>query len=75
MTVVRSSKPRGLRAAATCLLLIGLALAACSNTNRGVTGSVGVGNGVALLTAGDVTSLVVGQQLQISAAVTNDVNN
>jgi hypothetical protein len=76
LTVVRSSKPRGLCAAATCLLLIGLTgLAACSNTNRGVTGSVGVGNGVALLTAGDITTLVVGQELQITAAVTNDVNN
>jgi hypothetical protein len=76
LTVARSSKPRGLRAAATCLLLIGLTtLAACSNSNRGVTGSVGVGNGVALLTAGDITTLLVGQSLQITASVTNDVNN
>jgi hypothetical protein len=78
LTVVCSRRPAGLGAAATCLLLIGvLSLPACSNTNRGVTGTVGVGNGVALITAGDVTSLQqgAGQTLVITASVTNDVNN
>jgi hypothetical protein len=76
LTVVRSCRPRSLNAAAACVLLIALAsLGACSNTNRGVTGTVGVGNGVALLTAGDVTSLLVGETLVVTASVTNDVNN
>jgi hypothetical protein len=76
LTAVRLRKPQALGRAAICLLLIGLvSLAACSNTNRAVTGSVGVGNGVALLTAGDLTTLYVGQTLQITAAVTNDPGN
>jgi hypothetical protein len=76
LIVVRLRKPQASRPAAICLLFIGLVLlAACSNTNRGVTGSVGVGNGVALLTAGDVTQLYVNQTLQVTAAVTFDPNN
>lgn len=76
MTAVRLPTPRPFGPAALCLLMIGLvSLAACSNTNRGVTGSVGVGNGVALLTAGDVTQLYIGQTLPITAAVTIDPNN
>jgi hypothetical protein len=68
--------PRGLGAVAASLLLTAiLTLAACSSSNRGVDGSVGVGNGVALITSNDVTQLIVGQTLSISAAVTNDVNN
>jgi hypothetical protein len=61
--------------AASLLLTTLLMLAACSSSNRGVTGSVGVGTGVALITANDTTQLTVGQTLSITAAVTNDVNN
>jgi hypothetical protein len=62
LTVVRLFRRRRPNAAAIALLTIGLvSLGACSNTNRGVTGSVGVGEGVALLTAGDVTTLDQGE--------------
>jgi hypothetical protein len=76
LTVVRLFRRRRPNAAAIALLTIGLvSLGACSNTNRGVTGSVGVGEGVALLTAGDVTTLDQGETLPITASVVNDVNN
>jgi hypothetical protein len=71
--------PRRLRAVALALLLPFTAtvlLAGCSsNSNRGVTGSVGVGSGVALTTPGSVTQLLAGATLVVSAIVTNDVNN
>lgn len=77
MTVVRSPKALAPVATALCLLLMTAlgTLTACSNSNRGVTGSVGVGDGVALITAGDVTSLYVGQDIAVTASVVNDVNN
>jgi len=73
LTVDRHKVLRGLGAAAMSLLLAAvLNLAGCSNSNRGVTGSVGVGIGVALATSDDVTQLLVGESLVITASVTND---
>jgi hypothetical protein len=53
-----------------------LALGACSNnSNRGVTGNVGVGTGVALSTPGSVTQFQVSTTVVVTASVTADVNN
>jgi hypothetical protein len=47
-------------------------LAACStNTNRAVTPTVGVDTGVALETAGSVTSILVAEDLNLAASVEN----
>jgi hypothetical protein len=55
---------------------LALALNACSsNSNRGVTGNVGVGTGVALSTPGSVTQIQTGTTIVVSASVTSDVNN
>jgi hypothetical protein len=52
-----------------------LALVACSNnSNRGVTATVGVDTGVALTTAGSVTSLLEAQTLGLGASVVNASN-
>jgi hypothetical protein len=60
---------------ALCLTL-GLTLGACSsNSNRGVTGNVGVGTGVALSTPGSVTQIQIATTLVVTASVTADVNN
>ena len=60
---------------ALCLTL-GLSLGACSsNSNRGVTGNVGVGTGVSLSTPGSVTQIQVATTLLVTASVTADVNN
>jgi len=60
----------------TATLVVALALGACSsNSNRGVTGSVGVGTGVALSTPGSVTQIQVATTLVVTASVTADVNN
>jgi hypothetical protein len=68
--------PRRRGAVAISLLLVTfLTLAACSSSNRGVTGSVGVGIGVALTTPGSVTNVLPGQTLVISASITNDTAN
>jgi hypothetical protein len=57
-------------------LSLALALNACSsNSNRGVTGNVGVGTGVALTTPGSVTQIQAGTTIVVSASVTADVNN
>jgi hypothetical protein len=40
-----------------------------------VTGSVGIGTGVSLITAGGITTLAVSGSIGITASVTNDVNN
>src|ERR1700689_2102927 len=44
-------------------------------SNRGVTGNVGVGTGVALSTPGSVTQIQVATNIVVSASVTADVNN
>jgi len=55
---------------------VALTLVACSNnSNRGVTGNIGVGSGVALSTPGSVTEIQVATTLVVSASVTADVNN
>jgi hypothetical protein len=60
----------------TAALVVATALSACSsNSNRGVTGNVGVGTGVALSTPGSVTQIQVATTLAVSASVTADVNN
>lgn len=79
MTVIRPGLPWRFGAVALRLLLpltVALALGACStNSNRGVTGNVGVGTGVALSTPGSVTEIQVATTLVVSASVTADVNN
>lgn len=73
MSAVRIGRPRALRAVAVGVVLTCvLSLTACSNSNRGVTGSVGVGIGVALITPGSVTQLTPGQAITVTASVTND---
>lgn len=65
MTVIRSAR------VVFCLGAT-LALAACSsNANRGITAQVGVDTGVALTTAGSVTSLLTSQTLALGATVEN----
>jgi putative Ig domain-containing protein len=55
---------------------VALAAVACSNNaNRGVTSTVGVDTGVALSTAGSVTSLLAGDTLGLGATVENPSNN
>ena len=68
MTFIRSAR---------ALLWLGatLAMAACSNnSNRAITAQVGVDTGVALTTAGSVTSLLTGQTLGLGATVENASN-
>jgi hypothetical protein len=53
-----------------------LALGACStNSNRGLTGNVGVSTGVTLTTPGNLTQIQVATTIVITATVTADVNN
>jgi hypothetical protein len=76
LPVDRLRTPRRISAVAIGLLLTSLlSLVACSSTNRGVTGSVGVGTGVALTTPGSITQLQVGQTIVISASVTSGIAN
>ncbi len=79
MTVIRAGIPWRLGAVGRILLLpltVALTLVACSNnSNRGVTGNVGVGTGVALSTPGSVTELQVATTIVVTASVTADVNN
>jgi len=57
-------------------LVAALTLVACSNaSNRGVTGSVGIGTGVALSTPGSVTQIQQDTTIVVTASVTADVNN
>jgi hypothetical protein len=74
LIVLSDLVPRRCTTAAVSLFLSLLALAGCSNSNRGVTGTVGVGTGVALATPGDVTTLTMGQNITITASVVNDVD-
>lgn len=78
MTVIRSGVARRNAALIRVLLsLIGAAiLTACNtNTNREVTPTVGVDTGVALETAGDLTSLYEGATLALAATVVNPSND
>ena len=79
MTVFRPGIPWRLGAVGRMLLLpitVALSLVACSNNgNRGVTGNVGVGTGVALSTPGSVTEIQVATTIVVTASVTADVNN
>ncbi len=79
MTVIRSGLPWRPGAVARVLLLpvtVALTLVGCSsNTNRGVTGSVGVGVGVSLSTPSSVTEIQEATTLVVSASVTADVKN
>ncbi|HEY5020538.1 MAG TPA: putative Ig domain-containing protein, partial [Steroidobacteraceae bacterium] len=69
MTVIRSAR------VVMCLAAL-FAVAACSNnSNRAVTATVGVDTGVALTTAGSVTSVLAGQTLALGATVANASNN
>jgi hypothetical protein len=79
LTVIRPGSPWRPGAVALSLLLpitVALALSACSsNSNRGVTGNVGVGTGVALSTPGSITQIQTATNIVVSASVTADVNN
>ena len=78
MTVIRLSpwRPGAVAFGLLLPLAMALALGACSsNSNRGVTGNVGVGTGVALTTPGSVTQIQVATTIVITASVTADVNN
>jgi hypothetical protein len=79
LTVICRGIPWRLGAVGRILLLpvaVALTLVACSNNgNRGVTGSVGVGTGVALSTPGSITEIQVGTSVVVTASVTADVNN
>ena len=69
LTVIRPGLPWRPGAVARVLLLpvtVALTLVACSsNSNRGVTGNVGVGTGIALATPGSVTQIQVGTTLVV----------
>jgi hypothetical protein len=57
-------------------LIVAMTLVACSsNSNRGVTGSVGIGTGIALSTPGSVTQIQEDTTIVVTASVTADVNN
>ncbi len=57
-------------------LVIATTLVACSSaSNRGVTGNVGIGTGVALSTPGSVTQIQQDTTIVVTASVTADVNN
>jgi len=69
LTVIRSAR-------VLLCLSAAFALGACSNnSNRGVTSTVGVDTGVALTTAGSVTSLLETQTLGLGATVENASNS
>jgi hypothetical protein len=77
LTVIRSGSPQPLAALGLVLLSLVTAvmLAACSsNTNRGITATVGVDTGVALQTAGSVTSLYEAGTVALEAGVENPSN-
>lgn len=76
MIVIRSRTPRRRAAtAATLLCSLGavLAMSACSNnSNRAITGSTGVDNGVSISTDNSVTELLENTSLGLTASVPND---
>jgi hypothetical protein len=57
-------------------LAVATTLVACSSaSNRGVTGNVGIGTGIALSTPGSVTQIQQDTTIVVTASVTADVNN
>jgi putative Ig domain-containing protein len=77
LTVIRSGARHKAALIRVLLSLPGaVILTACNtNTNREVTPTVGVDSGVALVTAGDLTSLYEGSTLALAATVTNPSND
>ena len=79
MTVICPGKPWCPGAVARVVLLpliVAMTLVACSsNSNRGVTGNVGIGTGVALSTPSSVTQIQQNTTIVVTASVTADVNN
>jgi len=75
---IREEKPLTVKRSARVLWCLSalLILGACSNnSSRGVTSTVGVDTGVALTTAGSVTSLLEDQTLALGASVENPSNS
>ena len=79
MTVIYPAMPWRPGAVARVVLLplvLATTLVACSSaSNRGVTGNVGIGTGIALSTPGSVTQIQQDTAIVITASVTADVNN
>ena len=79
MTVICPGKPWRPGAVARVMLLplvAAMTLVACSSaSNRGVTGNVGIGTGIALSTPGSVTQIQQATTIVVTASVTADVNN
>jgi hypothetical protein len=78
LTVIRSGSPQPLAALGLVLLSLisAVVLSACSsNTNRSITAQVGVDTGVALTTAGSVTSIYEAATLAMAADVENPSND
>src|SRR5215831_17794779 len=61
--------------AALCLLAMGVLAGCNTNYNLGATGSVGIGNNVAITTAGNVTQLYQGGSITVTATTANDTTN
>jgi hypothetical protein len=76
---ISGALPRRTGAAAglAALCLFGAAILAGCNTNYnlGATGSVGIGNNVAITTAGNITQLYPGGSITVTATVANDATN
>jgi len=79
LTVICPGKPWRPGAVARVMLLplvAAMTLVACSSaSNRGVTGNVGIGTGIALSTPGSVTQIQQATTIVVTASVTADVNN
>ncbi len=79
MTVIYPAMPWRPGAVAGVVLLplvLATTLVACSSaSNRGVTGNVGIGTGIALSTPGSVTQIQQDTTIVVTASVTADVNN
>jgi hypothetical protein len=61
--------------AALCLLAMGVLAGCNTNYNLGATGSVGIGNNVAITTAGNITQLYQGGSITVTATTANDPTN
>ncbi len=61
--------------AALCLLAMGVLAGCNTNYNLGATGSVGIGDNVAITTASNVTQLYQGGTITVTATVANDPTN
>jgi hypothetical protein len=79
LTVIRPGSPWRLGAVARVLLLpvtLALLLGACSsNSNRGVTGNVGVSSGISLSTPGSVTQIQAGTTIAVAASQSGTASN